>query len=66
MEPHTRKTRKSDILLYAIGFIILAYSAVISNEDKLSALFALLAYIPLFIFARYLQNHGGMGWMWPD
>ena len=66
MEPHTRKTRKSDILLYAIGFIILAYSAVISTEDKLSALFALLAYIPLFIFARYLQNHGGMGWMWPD
>ena len=66
MEPQTRKTRKSDILLYTIGFIILAYSAVISTEDKLSALFALLAYIPLFIFARYLQNHGGMGWKWPD
>ena len=66
MKSQTRKTRKSDLILYGIGLIILAYSAILSTDDKLMALFALLAYIPLFIFARYLQNHGGMGWKWPD
>jgi hypothetical protein len=66
MGSQTRKTRKTDIILYGIGIIILAYSAILSTDDKLMALFMLLAYVPLFIFARYLQNHGGMGWKWPD
>ena len=61
-----RKTRKTNLILYGLGFILLAYFTMISSEDRTSGIIVLLAYIPLFVFARYLQNHGGMGWKWPD
>ena len=59
------KTRKTNLILYGLGIILLVYFTMASSEDRTSGFILLLAYIPLFIFTRYLQNHGGMGWMWP-
>ncbi len=61
-----RRITKTSVILYLLGFLLLVYAMVFTSDDKTAGLIALLAYIPLFVFARYLQRHGGMGWRWPD
>ena len=61
-----RKARKTSLILYVLGILLLVYFTMASSEDTASGIILLLAYIPLFVFTRYLQNHGGMGWKWPD
>ena len=61
-----RSNRVNQTILYGLGVILLAVFLVVGSESISEGLFVLLCYVPLFIFTRYLQRHGGMGWQWPD
>ena len=60
------KHRKRRLIIYAIGLILLLALLVIGAESLKQGLILFFFYITMFIFARYLQRHGGMGWQWPD
>ena len=51
--------------MYAVGLILLFALLVIGAESLTQGLILFFFYITMFIFARYLQRHGGMGWQWP-
>jgi len=59
------KQRKSGLIMYAIGLILLFALLVVGAESLKQGLILFFFYITMFIFARYLQRHGGMGWQWP-
>ena len=60
-----RDSRKFNRILYGLGVILLAVFLIVGMESVGTGLIVLLAYIPLYVFLRYLQRHGGMGWNWP-
>lgn len=51
--------------MYAVGLVLLLALLVIGAESLTQGLILFFFYIAMFIFARYLQRHGGMGWQWP-
>jgi len=59
------KQGKSRLIMYAVGLILLFALLVIGAESLTQGLILFFFYITMFIFARYLQRHGGMGWQWP-
>ena len=61
-----RDSRKFNQILIGLGVIILAVFLIVGLESVGTGLLVLLAYIPLYVFLRYIQRHGGMGWRWPD
>ncbi len=60
-----RDSRKFNLILYGLGVILLAVFLIVGLESVRTGFFVLLAYIPLYVFLRYIQRHGGMGWQWP-
>ena len=60
-----RDLKKFNLILYGVGVILLAVLLIVGMESISTGLLMLIAYIPLYLFLRYLQQHGGMGWQWP-
>ena len=56
---------RSNLSFYVLGVLLLAVMLIVGSGVK-DGLIALIAYVPLYVFLRYLQRHGGMGWRWPD
>ena len=59
------KKRNRRLIMYAVGLVLLLALLVIGAESLTQGLILFFFYIAMFIFARYLQRHGGMGWQWP-
>jgi len=58
-------SRNVQLALYALGLVLLLYLLVIGSESLTQGLILFAFYISMFIFALYLQRHGGIGWQWP-
>lgn len=58
-------SRNLQLIMYGLGLILLLYLLVAGSENLTQGLILFAFYISMFIFARYLQRHGGMGWQWP-
>ena len=67
VEPNKKgnDSRMFNLILYGSGVILLAVFLIVGLESVSTGLLVLIAYIPLYVFLRYLQRHGGMGWKWP-
>ena len=58
-------SRTMQLIMYGLGLVLLLYLLVVGAESLTEGLILFVFYISMFIFARYLQRHGGMGWQWP-
>jgi len=58
-------SRNFQLAFYGLGLVLLLYLLVVGAESLTQGLILFAFYISMFIFARYLQRHGGMGWQWP-
>ena len=57
-----RDSRKFNQILLGLGVIQLAVFLILGLESVGTVLLVLLAYLQLYVFLRYLQRDGVMGW----